>query len=387
MSGRGRRDVALDFRTAVLLGLITSTFSTVIATLGAARIGRDAAVDWMVVAAIPARDPVLLATPTWTVILLGIAFHQWADFSWEVTFFGPLGRWTSGLRPWALLLLGVPWAVLTSALEWLFLVPLLPFRQPIFTLEQPYWLGLAVHLFSSSLYPLFPWLRDRLARRAPSPHRRFALVWGGLAAAGTLALAAVAFLGSRDREPPYAGDGLTAAFDQAYMRRMAAHHEQGVEVAGIAAEKATDPHLRALARLMQAAQEGEIAIFGQWWRSWFGGPLPPATPEDHATMPGMLTADQVASLRQASGPDFDPLFVRLMTFHHEGAVAMAQEAMDRGGDPRLVVMAQAIRHEQRGEIALMHGIGGLDAVRQAVSDLVAPAGSADVERGAGTRPP
>jgi uncharacterized protein (DUF305 family) len=94
-------------------------------------------------------------------------------------------------------------------------------------------------------------------------------------------------------------------------------------------------------------------------------------------MPGMLTAEQVASLREASGPDFDPLFVRLMTFHHEGAIAMAQEAMDRAGDPRLHVTAQAIWHEQRGEIALVRGAVGLDIVRDPVSDLVAPAGSAE----------
>ena len=41
----------LNWRAAALLGLITSTFSTIVSTLGAARIGRDAAVDWMVVVA------------------------------------------------------------------------------------------------------------------------------------------------------------------------------------------------------------------------------------------------------------------------------------------------------------------------------------------------
>ena len=90
-------------------------------------------------------------------------------------------------------------------------------------------------------------------------------------------------------------------------------------------------------------------------------------------MPGMLEPEQVAALRRASGPAFDPLFVGLMTFHHDGAILMAQEAIERSGDLRLRLMAQAIRHEQRGEIALMHGLRRPAAVRAAISNLLKPA--------------
>ena len=90
-------------------------------------------------------------------------------------------------------------------------------------------------------------------------------------------------------------------------------------------------------------------------------------------MPGMLAPEQVAALRRASGPAFDPLFVGLMTFHHDGATLMAQEAIERSGDLRLRLMAQAIRHEQRGEIALMHGLSGPAAVQAAISNLLTPA--------------
>jgi hypothetical protein len=49
--------------------------------------------------------------------------------------------------------------MLTSALEWVFLVPSFPFAQPIFTLQQPLWIGLLVHISSAVVYPLFDWLR------------------------------------------------------------------------------------------------------------------------------------------------------------------------------------------------------------------------------------
>jgi len=169
----------------------------------------------------------------------------------------------------------------------------------------------------------------------------------------------VALFGWLGREPPHIG--VNIAYDQSYMRRMSAHHAQGIEIALIGAERADAAHLRALARLMAAAQAGDNAIFDQWWRSWFDSP-PPTTPEDHAAMPGMLSPEQIESLRRAKGAGFDPLFVSLMSFHHRGAIAMADETLVRAGDPRLRIMAHAIRHVQLGEIELMRGAEGLPAV-------------------------
>ena len=160
------------------------------------------------------------------------------------------------------------------------------------------------------------------------------------------------------------------------MRRMAAHHAQGAELALLAAERAQDPHLRALARLMTAEQRGEIAIFDQWWRSWFDGALPPATAEDHAAMPGMLPTAEIEALRQAEAGAFDTHFITAMTSHHRGAVAMADEAIREAGDLRLRLMSHAIRHEQRGEIELMRGSQGFAAVKAAVLNMLLPAGAA-----------
>ncbi len=129
------------WRAAACLGLVSSTFSTIVSQLSAARIGRDAAVDWMVVATIPGTDNMLSSEPTPGSIVVGILFHQWADFSWALFFFGVLGKWTASLNPISLIVLAAPWAFMTSALEWFVLVPLFPFWRPIFTLQQPYWVG------------------------------------------------------------------------------------------------------------------------------------------------------------------------------------------------------------------------------------------------------
>jgi len=195
MAGFLKSQKGLNWRAAALLGLISSTFSTLVSQFLAARIGRDAVVDWMVVATIPLRDGMLQSEPSWSSIAAGILFHQWADFSWAIVFFGLFGAWTANLKPKTLLLIALPWALFTSALEWFFLVPLIPFRQPIFTLNQPYWIGFLVHALSALMYPLFPGLRDWLRDRLPSPHGRFTAVWSALSAATLLVLGLVAFLG------------------------------------------------------------------------------------------------------------------------------------------------------------------------------------------------
>ncbi|HEX2554096.1 MAG TPA: DUF305 domain-containing protein [Microvirga sp.] len=374
-SERHWRETKRNWIAAVILGLITSTFSTILVTFGAARVGRDAATDWMVVASIPFQDIILEADPSWKSITLGILFHQWADFSWEVFFFGVLGRWTARLNPRTLLAVAPFWAIFTSAMEWFVIVP---HWQPIFVLEQTYWIGLAVHLASASLYPLFPYIRDRVAG-TPSRHRRFAATWSGLAAAGALAFGILAFLGSQNREfPPHMGD---AAFDRSFLRRMGAHHEQGIRLAEIGMERAQDEHLKRLARLMVASQRGDVAIFDQWWRSWFAGERPPATREEHAAMPGMLPAAEVECLRRVPHSAFDALFREEMSRHHAGAVAMADEALRAGGDPRVKIMAHAMRHAQRGEIELMQGIGrGWPTVKAAVSAMLEDVGAGRAER-------
>jgi uncharacterized protein (DUF305 family) len=84
----------------------------------------------------------------------------------------------------------------------------------------------------------------------------------------------------------------------------------------------------------------------------------------------------VESLRRTNGADFDPLFVTLMTAHHQGAITMADEALREASDIRLRLMAHATRHAQRGEIELMHGSEGLAAVKSATLSLLAPAGEA-----------
>jgi uncharacterized protein (DUF305 family) len=122
---------------------------------------------------------------------------------------------------------------------------------------------------------------------------------------------------------------------------------------------------------MVASQRVEAEILGLWWVSWFGGPMQICSAEERASMPGLLDMADVAKLRSVNASSFDRLFIDLMIEHHKGAVAMANSELHNGSDPRLRIMAHAIRHGQQGEIALIQGVGGSTAVASAFRNLFA----------------
>jgi uncharacterized protein (DUF305 family) len=53
---------------------------------------------------------------------------------------------------------------------------------------------------------------------------------------------------------------------------------------------------------------------------------------DHGAMRGMQPAEAMRQLAAARGAEFDRLFVRMMTAHHEGAVVMSTELLKVGAD-------------------------------------------------------
>ena len=64
-----------------------------------------------------------------------------------------------------------------------------------------------------------------------------------------------------------------------------------------------------------------------------------------------MSEEQMAALEAASGPAFDQLFLTQMREHHEGAVMMAEEELEKGEFPEAKELAQTIVDTQRGEIA------------------------------------
>ena len=187
--------------------------------------------------------------------------------------------------------------------------------------------------------------------------------------------------------PPAAGGPLTPAqqvaldrgippytrADVEFMQGMIAHHGQALTMAALAPTNTAREDVRVLAARIDVAQRDEIAMMQRWLRQR-GETVPDPTAahsmaghdmpgHDMSTMsgagpsmPGMLSAEQMAQLRAAKGPEFDRLFLTFMIQHHEGAVAMVQKLYSSQGaaqDTELWRLASDIEADQDSEISRM----------------------------------
>lgn len=157
------------------------------------------------------------------------------------------------------------------------------------------------------------------------------------------------------REKP---DDSANAADRAYVRNMIEHHRQALTMSALAPARAAADGVKRLAERITAAQQPEIGAMEKW-TARHPAPQPDAGahPHDHGTMPGMATPQQLADLAAASGADFDRLFLRLMTAHHEGAVKMAGEALAGGNNVAVEEMANEVVATQSAEIHRMRAMG------------------------------
>ncbi|MBQ0990006.1 DUF305 domain-containing protein [Micromonospora sp. H61] len=156
--------------------------------------------------------------------------------------------------------------------------------------------------------------------------------------------------------------------DVMFAQMMIPHHQQAVQMADLAATRATGPEVKQLAAQIKAAQGPEIDTMTQWLAAW-GTPTPTAnnTGMHHGTspsampgmdhsMPGMMTDADMAKLAAATGTKFDKQFLTMMIAHHQGAITMAKDETTNGANADAKALAQQIIDDQQAEIATMNKI-------------------------------
>lgn len=143
--------------------------------------------------------------------------------------------------------------------------------------------------------------------------------------------------------------------DVTFAQDMIPHHQQAVDMATIATQKAHAPAVKSLAEKIQQAQQPEIDQLTGWLADW-GQPTPTMpSPGEHSGhgMPGMMTDTQMAELHKASGTAFDQMFLHMMIGHHEGAVEMAKTEQQDGLNAEAKSLAVKIEKDQTAEIDQM----------------------------------
>ncbi|KAB2345566.1 DUF305 domain-containing protein [Actinomadura rudentiformis] len=148
-----------------------------------------------------------------------------------------------------------------------------------------------------------------------------------------------------------------------FVQMMIPHHQQAVEMSVLAPGQASSAQVKALADRIDKGQAGEISVMQSWLKSvgkstagtgtggghgGHGGKKDP-----HAGMPGMATPEQMTQLREAKGAAFDKLYLQLMIVHHQGALTMVKDVLDRGTNVTVQQMARDVQSTQLAEINRM----------------------------------
>ena len=150
--------------------------------------------------------------------------------------------------------------------------------------------------------------------------------------------------------------GATEA-DIKFMQGMIGHHAQAVEMVDLLNQNTTNPDMKKLGLRIKISQEDEMNMMRRWLADHGAAiPGPHSHHEPGGFMPGMLTAEEMATLAQAKGKEFDRLFLRGMIKHHGGAIQMVQDlfatpgAAQEGG---IFAFASDVDSDQRMEIDRM----------------------------------
>ena len=159
--------------------------------------------------------------------------------------------------------------------------------------------------------------------------------------------------------------------DVAFATDMMQHHAQAIVMVDMTMDRPLDPEVQQLADDIRAAQGPEIETFTDWLTDW--DEEVPETVRDHSNaghdtgemgdsmegmddMPGVMSADDVAALEDASDAEFQTMWLEMMVEHHEGAVEMAQTETEDGQYTPAIDLAEDIASSQTDQVETMEGL-------------------------------
>jgi uncharacterized protein (DUF305 family) len=146
--------------------------------------------------------------------------------------------------------------------------------------------------------------------------------------------------------------------DVQFMQGMIGHHAQALDMTALVEERSENQDLYKLAARIELSQADEIKMMQDWLTKH--GKHAPGVGDHHAhdaeLMPGMLTMEEMATLKGLRTKEFDAFFLDRMISHHQGALTMVDELMEIGGaaqDSLMFAFTADIVADQTAEIDRM----------------------------------
>ena len=161
-------------------------------------------------------------------------------------------------------------------------------------------------------------------------------------------------MGSFDEERP---------FDLQFIDQMIVHHQGAIMSSEHMIADSERPELRQLAENIQRSQSEQIEQMRAWREQWYPDAEPTSEMMDSTQMEGMMDSAQMEGMmgeghmqeEMMGGDAADSMFLRMMIPHHQSAIDMSEQALERAEHPELRGLAQQIIDEQTAEIGLMEG--------------------------------
>lgn len=139
-----------------------------------------------------------------------------------------------------------------------------------------------------------------------------------------------------------------------FLAGMVPHHQDALESAELAVERAERPEVRELAQEIITAQEAEISQMETWLAEWY--------PEGDREAAEAMMDESMAMMRETdlqglSGAAFDRAFLEEMTMHHTMAVEMVDSLLEQDlvEHDEVRMLAEEVRNAQEAEIRQMQG--------------------------------
>jgi len=136
-----------------------------------------------------------------------------------------------------------------------------------------------------------------------------------------------------------------------FAQGMIPHHQQAIEMSTMALKSGASPDVKKLAKGIISAQSKEIGQF----KYWLTVTKSSMTMSHDMGMGGMLSKNELTTLKKLRGAKFDTAFLKAMITHHEGALEMVS-ILGGTKNSEAKKIATDIRTGQSAEITAMKNL-------------------------------
>ncbi|MEU4691845.1 DUF305 domain-containing protein [Actinoplanes sp. NPDC023714] len=143
--------------------------------------------------------------------------------------------------------------------------------------------------------------------------------------------------------------------DVMFLQMLVDNQEQGLEMVGVASERAQRQEILDFAKAVELTQSDELTMMKNWLKEW---DKPAELDEreslhaDHGGLP-VTTEKEIEGLQKIKKADFETAFLNLFLGHQQTAVEFAALELDKGANEQARALAERVKQSRADQIQQM----------------------------------